>query len=280
MANGKHHTGSSFDEYFLNAFQFQQEMDEKRNQRVQDITFKMRELSLLDDYRQQVLAQDESQFGRTHQLAGEKHKLEGEKLTESTRQFDTGLAFDEKKLTEDTRQFNEELAFDEKELAEDIALGEKRVGVDYARINESGRQFDLMYPIHQLNAETDAQGITKEGKLSDAGSKALGFFTQPNIDYPNPIQNIIGGGEYDTPQDIKQQIADNMAVFSKDIMRSSTYQKIQNTFSEDGYLSPEELKNKMIEKNLTQQEASEVLVFLRYYDTMYDGILKLEEFAK
>jgi len=114
MANGKYNTGSQFDEYFMSAFQFQQEINEKKAQRIQDINFKMRELSLLDDYRQQVLAQDESQFGRTHQLAGEK-------LTESTRQFDTGLAFDEKKLTEDTRQF------------------------------------DLMLPIRQQNADSDAQ---------------------------------------------------------------------------------------------------------------------------
>ncbi len=55
MANGKYHTGSQFDEYFMNAFQFQQEINEKRAQRIQDINFKMRELSLLSDYQQGIL---------------------------------------------------------------------------------------------------------------------------------------------------------------------------------------------------------------------------------
>ncbi len=45
---------SSFDEAFMNAYQFQQSLDEKRATRIQDINFRLRELSLLSDYRQDV----------------------------------------------------------------------------------------------------------------------------------------------------------------------------------------------------------------------------------
>ena len=46
----KYNTGSQFDEFFMNAFQFQQSLNEKRATRTQDINFKLRQLSLLSDY--------------------------------------------------------------------------------------------------------------------------------------------------------------------------------------------------------------------------------------
>lgn len=60
----KFKTGSEFDEYFMSAFQFQQSLNEQRNQRVQDITFKMRELSLLDDYRSDLISGQQQQEER------------------------------------------------------------------------------------------------------------------------------------------------------------------------------------------------------------------------
>ena len=58
----KYNTGSQFDEFFMNAYQFQQSLNEKRNQRIQDINFRLRELSLLDDYRQDVETRRQEEF--------------------------------------------------------------------------------------------------------------------------------------------------------------------------------------------------------------------------
>lgn len=118
-----------------------------------------------------------------------------------------------------------------------------------------------------------------EGKLSEAGAKALGFFTQPNPS--SGFLGIIGG---DSKKEIKAKIADNIATLSKDIMKSDTYKYIQNLFNTMGYIDPETLQlNAINDANkgiITEQQANEIATFLNYYDTMYDGIQELEEFIK
>ena len=115
----------------------------------------------------------------------------------------------------------------------------------------------------------------KEGKLSEAGAKALGLFTEPDLS--SGFLGIFGGT---SESEAKKMIADNMATFAKDIVGSDTYKYIKNFFDEAGYVDPETLRlnaiNDMNMGNLTEKQANEMATFLNYHDTMYDGIKKIE----
>ena len=55
---------TDFDEFFMNAFQFQQSLNEKRETRMQDINFKLRQLSLISDYRDEIITGQKQQEAR------------------------------------------------------------------------------------------------------------------------------------------------------------------------------------------------------------------------
>jgi len=134
-----------------------------------------------------------------------------------------------------------------------------------------------------LNPKTSGDGGEKpykEGELTEAGAKSLAFFT-------NPTANLGGGflGIGGTSKEEAQQMLDhNFSIFAKDILSSDTYRYIKNYLDIEGYLDPETLKMNAIndakQNRLTDKQINEVVTFLNYYDTAYDGIKQILEYAK
>jgi len=129
-------------------------------------------------------------------------------------------------------------------------------------------------------AKEDKPKEFNEGQLSIAARNALGFLTEPNVDDPNVFQSIFGTGEFDTPESIREKIADKVAIFALDFMGSATYEKMQTIFVREGFVTPKELRQRMKDRGLSEQEARELTIFLRFYKNMHRGLLKLEEAAK
>lgn len=304
---------SSFDESFLQGLYYAIEQNRKQDEFNQQFKFQERQADFLNDHRNSIVEIQKQQESRLQQ---------GQDMTREAQEY--GIRNDYEQVpssnlinqtgtsgTELNKQFNDVFSpFEDKKfyqpkttpgkpitqsrLVPGSQMGipgfegmiEQKYQVDAKGneiITEHEGDFGRFTPEESGGNKTTS--TYKEGKLSERGAKALGYFTVPNIDEPNFFQSVSpfskGGEDYDTPEKVQQDIADNMAALAKDIVSSDTYKFIRNIFDTDGYISPKKLKEKALNtEGLTEQQANEIVTFLNYYDTMYDGIQKLEEYIK
>ena len=122
MPNNFLNAAGSFGEGFLKTIQSQREEETRQKEFQQKMGFEERQLKLLDIYRNNALAQDQSQFGA--------------KLGQDQSQFNTGINFKEKSLSEDIRQFDLSFGLKQTESDRDYELGKKQIGLGYSKLRQ------------------------------------------------------------------------------------------------------------------------------------------------
>lgn len=247
-------TKLTFDEAFINAFQFSQQMNQKRQEQVQDIKFKMRELSLLDDYRNKALGQDQEQFQA-------KQEFDTQKLTEDIRQFEVGNKYKYDALNQDKEQFGMKLKFDEDKFTFDKEKFGKGLALDWANLNWDKTKFSI--------ARSDAQTGYKEKELSQKGIESLNYLKNPK----ETSGGILGiGSDY---SEAKQNIDNAISGLAAELMSSDAQNYFLN-LKGDKWKNPLELSKKISEDirsgKISDKTASELSTMMNYYEQFYSGI--------
>lgn len=118
-----------FGEGFIKTLQSERERKQKELEFNQKMSFEMRQMNLLDAYRQKALEQDQLQFGQ--------------KMQQDQSQFGVGMDFKNRSLLEDARQFDTGLQFKQQEANRDYELNKSRIGLGYSELAQRKKEVDL-----------------------------------------------------------------------------------------------------------------------------------------
>ncbi len=265
----KYKTGSQFDEFFINAFQFQQTLNEKRNQRVQDINFRLRELTLLSDYQQDV--EDrllESQNIRKQEELGRYVRQEFTETPEGQ--------------TPDVTVFGQGLT---SPVIEPKQEGIERTITDYSSgegiiygITDSGEKKRLgkAKPITEGKDKT-----TKEPKLTESASDGLAFLKNP------VFQKGQGGNLFElTNDEISNKFSESINALKKDVLGARASNWFDNIVREFGRIpTADELDKQIIKhaeefKTLTDTEVGQLNRLVEYLEGAESGIKRIQDRLK
>ena len=192
MPNNFLNAAGSFGEGFLKTIQSQREEETRQKEFRQKMGFEERQLKLLDIYRNNALAQDQSQFGA--------------KLGQDQSQFNTGINFKEKSLLEDMRQFDLSFGLKQTESDRDYELGKKQIGLGYSKLRQDEskvqpsrsevdqRQVEELFGKTQGYLDESKSGVSKDkysGWKQDASSSTAQLLEKVGVPINGEVVNYI-----------------------------------------------------------------------------------------
>ncbi len=247
----KYKTGSQFDEFFMNAFQFQQSLNEKRATRTQDINFRLRQLSLLDDYRQGLI----ENYERSSNLRGE------EELGRYRRQ---GFTDTKEGQTPDVNVLGQGLTSpviepEQEGIERTITKNINGKPVIFG-VTDSGGLIDLGEKYYQPKT---SKGNTKPLELTEKyQTDAFNRLKNPS-EYEDQIQSFFGGGQANTP-------GKDFGTVAGKLLDNSTEQWLDTVIRRmGGYPTTEQLTNAITEAagngKLNEKQIEQLLNFMDSY---------------
>ena len=257
----KYNTGSQFDEFFMNAFQFQQKLNQRRDEFKQDINFKLRELTLLSDYyddidkRSQRNADIRSDEG-LGRLYGQGFTDTQEGQTPDVNVFGQGLTSPvieskpegiERTITRNVN--GKPIIFGVTDSGEQKELGEK-----YIKPNKEGKD---KAPVKLTTKGVDAFNRLKDPSLYDANETGLQAGGIAGINFN------IGGSQ-------KPTLRSDFGIVVGQLLDNSTQKWLDDTIQfMGGYPTTEQLTNAITEKadkgKFTEEQIEQLLNFMDVY---------------
>jgi len=283
-----------FGESFVAEQQFQEQLQQRRQEVEREYGFRNRQLDLAEAFRRDELKQTAdieaaresnkiekyktdlyaSGFRPQDQLVGRENIRTGEFDTEEPTINAFGETFGYPIQQPQPRKGAELTPLYE-------GMVERNYEIDPATGEKITTGFGSLFRPYEstLNPSGGKNGSNyKEGKLSESGVKALNYLTDPDNLANGFVQNLFGTGvsSYD---EVRAEVDANIRTFAKDIVSSNTHRWVlQNLEKNKKYLSPAELNDKAI--NAVEKgdlDENEIDTFLNYYETIYRGIQELEK---
>ena len=265
---------TDFDEFFMNAFQFQQSLNEKRETRMQDINFKLRELTLLEDYRADV----EDRLSKSQGI----RKDEGRE-----RLYRSGFTDTPEGQTPDVNIYDQGLTSPIVEQKQSTTTG-ARVGADgfIHRWNPDKQEYfktNLKAPVDGTGSGSGST-TTKDPKLTQSASDGLAFLKDP------VFQKSLGGDLIDlTNDEVSNKFSRSINALKKDVLGARATNWFDNIVRKFGRMpTADELDKEILkhgegrdfEATLTDAEVGQLNRLVEYLENAESGIKRIEERLK
>lgn len=135
-----------FGEGFLKTLQYERERARRDQEFNQNMAFQVRQMNLLDTYRNASLQQDQSQFQQ--------------KLGQDQSQFSVGMDFKNKSLLEDMRQFDLSNKLKEQEVNRDYEMNKSRLSLGWSELGQRKDEFKAKQnEVEQYRSDVDQRQV-------------------------------------------------------------------------------------------------------------------------